>query len=523
MNIPRNNRLDSLIFDNVSLRALPIDPETKNERRQIREALHALLQPTPCPDPQIVAYSRDVADLLGLDEATCESRQFAEVFAGNQLLSGMQPHATCYGGHQFGSWAGQLGDGRAINLGEVIAADGSSQMLQLKGAGETPFSRTADGLAVLRSSVREFLCSEAMHHLGIPTTRALSLCTTGRSVWRDMFYDGNPKEEPGAVVCRVAPSFLRFGHFEILAARRENQLLKQLADFTINTYFPESAALTDERERYVHWFAEVCDRTAALVVHWMRTGFVHGVMNTDNLSILGLTIDYGPYGWLDSYDPEWTPNTSDSGGRYCYRNQPPIAQWNLIRLANAILPLIDEPAPLENCLQGFAEQYTRRAEAMTASKLGLKTYAEPLATSLFSFLGQVETDMTLFYRALADLPRDDLRANALVDTLYRPDVDALEALQVWLDQYARALKNQGIEDAARRQAMNANNPAFILRNFLAQEAIDRAESGDFAGIHALLEASRRPYDPLPKDSPFNRKRPDWARAKTGCSQLSCSS
>jgi uncharacterized protein YdiU (UPF0061 family) len=338
-----------------------------------------------------------------------------------------------------------------------------------------------------------------------------------------MFYDGNPKEEPGAVVCRVAPSFLRFGHFEMLTARRETELLKQLADFTIRSYFPASAAIADDRERYLHWFTEVCDRTAALIVHWMRTGFVHGVMNTDNLSILGLTIDYGPYGWLDSFDPGWTPNTSDSGGRYCYRNQPPIAQWNLIRLANAILPLIGEPAPLETCLQGFVNQYTRRAEAMTAAKLGLRHYDEPLATALFELLGQVETDMTRFYRSLADLPRGNMRANALADTLYSPDGDALEALQSWLDRYAAVLRDQSISDTARHEVMNATNPAFILRNFLAQEAIDQAEQGDFSGIHALLEASRHPYDPLPADSPFNRKRPDWARAKPGCAQLSCSS
>jgi len=523
MNIPLTTSIDRLAFDNLSLRSLPIDTETRNQRRQIRNAIHARVKPTPCPKPTRIAYAEEVAALLGLDRAACESDRFAEVFTGNQLLPGMEPHATCYGGHQFGSWAGQLGDGRAINLGEAIAVDGSLQMLQLKGAGETPFSRSADGLAVLRSSVREFLCSEAMHHLGIPTTRALSLCLTGSGVWRDMFYDGNPEEEPGAVVCRVAPSFLRFGHFEILTARRETALLKQLTDFTIRSYFPESAAIGDDRERYLHWFGEVCDRTAALVVHWMRTGFVHGVMNTDNMSILGLTIDYGPYGWLDSYHPEWTPNTSDSGSRYCYRNQPPIAQWNLIQLANAILPLIGEAAPLENCLQAFARQYTTRAETMTAAKLGLKTYDQPLASALFEFLGSVETDMTLFYRALADLPATDMRANALLNTLYKPDTDALEALQVWLDQYAEVLRQQSVDDRARTTLMNATNPAFILRNFLAQEAIDAAASGDFRGIHDLLEASRRPYDRLPAESPFNRKRPDWARSKPGCSQLSCSS
>ncbi|MBG3852707.1 YdiU family protein, partial [Xanthomonas hortorum pv. carotae] len=226
---------------------------------------------------------------------------------------GMQPWAVNYGGHQFGHWAGQLGDGRAISLGEAIGVDGGRYELQLKGAGPTPYSRGADGRAVLRSSIREFLCSEAMHHLGVPTTRALSLVTTGDAVVRDMFYDGRPQREPGAIVCRVAPSFIRFGNFELPSARGDSALLRQWADFTIARDFPELKGAGENL--YAAWFAQVCERTAVMVAHWMRVGFVHGVMNTDNMSILGLTIDYGPYGWVDDYDPDWTPNTTDAQGR----------------------------------------------------------------------------------------------------------------------------------------------------------------------------------------------------------------
>ncbi|MDA0708708.1 MAG: protein adenylyltransferase SelO family protein, partial [bacterium] len=282
--------LDHLCFDNRFVAELPADPETENHRRQVRDACYSRVKPTPVVNPRLVAHSREVADLLGLDADSCASDLFAQVFVGNHLLDGMDPFAMCYGGHQFGNWAGQLGDGRAINLGEVVNGQGEHWTLQLKGAGPTPYSRTADGLAVLRSSVREFLCSEAMHHLGVPTTRALSLITTGEPVMRDMFYDGNPKHEPGAVVCRVAPSFTRFGNFQIFASQNKTDLMKKLVDYTIRRDFPH---LGDPgRKTYLAWFEEICRKTALMIAHWMRVGFVHGVMNTDNMSILGLTIDY---------------------------------------------------------------------------------------------------------------------------------------------------------------------------------------------------------------------------------------
>ncbi|HET7655553.1 MAG TPA: YdiU family protein, partial [Luteimonas sp.] len=334
----------ALRFDNAFVRELPGDPEAGPRLREVVGALWSEVQPTPVARPQLLAWSRDMARRLRLTEAGIESPGFAQVFAGNALWPGMQPYAANYGGHQFGHWAGQLGDGRAITLGEVVAGDGARWELQLKGAGPTPYSRMADGRAVLRSSIREFLCSEAMHHLGVPTTRALCLVGTGEPVVRDMFYDGHPREEPGAVVCRVAPSFLRFGNFELPYAREDVALLRRLADFCIRRDFPHLHGSGDAL--YADWFREVCTRTASMVAHWMRVGFVHGVMNTDNMSILGLTIDYGPYGWIDDYDPDWTPNTTDAGGRrYRFGWQPRIAGWNLLQLANALAPLFEDPAP----------------------------------------------------------------------------------------------------------------------------------------------------------------------------------
>ena len=341
--------LDQLTFDNRFVRELPADPESGNYCRQVEGVCFSRVQPLQVTEPRLVACAREVSELLDLSGDPFLSKDFAEVFSGNRILPGMDPYAMCYGGHQFGSWAGQLGDGRAINLGETVNRKGERWTLQLKGAGPTPYSRRADGLAVLRSSVREFLCSEAMYHLGVPTTRALSLVLTGEQVVRDMFYDGNPKEEPGAVVCRVAESFTRFGSFQIFSARGEIQVLQQLLDFTIRTDFPHLGEPT--KEVYVKWFEEVCRTTAEMIVHWMRVGFVHGVMNTDNMSILGLTIDYGPYGWLEDYDSNWTPNTTDAvGRRYCFGNQPQIALWNLAQLGNAMLPLVDSPEPLEQGL-----------------------------------------------------------------------------------------------------------------------------------------------------------------------------
>jgi serine/tyrosine/threonine adenylyltransferase len=535
---PTPGTMGALRFDNRFTRELPADPETTNRPRQVTGACYSRVKPTRVVAPQLVTYSREVAKLLDLSEDTCASTHFTKVFAGNRLLTAMDPFAMCYGGHQFGNWAGQLGDGRAINLGEIINQLSERWVLQLKGAGPTPYRRSADGLAVLRSSIREFLCSEAMFHLGVPTTRALSLILTGERVERDMFYDGHPKLEPGAVVCRVAPSFIRFGNFEIFAARGETKVLKQLVDYTILTDFPHLGPPAPEI--YLRWFEEVCRDTADLMVHWMRVGFVHGVMNTDNMSILGLTIDYGPYGWLEDYDPNWTPNTTDAiGRRYCFGNQPQIALWNLVQLANAIYPLIGKIEPLEQALESYQRRYQKKWRNMMNQKLGLNVIDldqdQALINELLSVLSLVETDMTIFFRRLAMLDVDadklnDISDNALITPLetayYLPEQLTPKnrtRIGKWVRSYIKRLSRNTTPVDTRRRQMNSVNPKYVLRNYLAQVAIDKAEEGNFEMIDQLLNLLRRPYDEQPDKEAFAQKRPEWARHRPGSSMLSCSS
>jgi uncharacterized protein YdiU (UPF0061 family) len=526
--------LDELLFDNRFIRELPGDPEVSNNRRQVIGACYSHVSPTKVVKPKLIAYSREVADQLDLAPEVCESDYFAEVFTGNRLSVGMEPYAACYGGHQFGNWAGQLGDGRAINLGEVLNRQGQRLVLQLKGAGPTPYSRTADGLAVLRSSVREFLCSEAMHHLGVPTTRALSLTLTGERVIRDMFYNGNPKAEPGAVVCRVAPSFTRFGSFQIFTARGDIKLLKKLADYTIRTDFPHLGEPSPAV--YLAWFEEICRKTAEMIVHWQRVGFVHGVMNTDNMSILGLTIDYGPYGWLENYDPDWTPNTTDASmRRYRFGNQPQIAFWNLVQLANAIYPLIEDAELLQQALNVYAESFEKGWQDMMSGKLGLSVFDNSLTAELLIILQLVETDMTIFYRKLATMDidnrtpddiSDEVLIMPLMEAYYVPEQltsEYKERIGHWLRNYMRRMQKDETPDQERRMRMNAVNPKYVLRNYMAQLAIDKAEQGDYSMIDELLKLLRHPYDEQVDKEVFAVKRPDWARQRAGCSMLSCSS
>ncbi len=543
MTLPLNNstRLDKLIFDNRFVQQLPADSEPNNYRRQVLKACYSHVLPANVTAPTVAAYSKEMAEQLGITEDDCKSEQFAKVFVGNEILAGMQPYAMCYGGHQFGHWAGQLGDGRAINLGEVVNTQKQRWVLQLKGAGPTPYSRSADGLAVLRSSVREFLCSEAMYHLGVPTTRALSLILTGEQVVRDMFYDGNPRAEPGAVVCRVAPSFVRFGSFQIFTARGEIDVLRQFVDFTIRTDFPHLVKDNGVLDKtvYIAWFEEVCKLTAEMIVHWQRVGFVHGVMNTDNMSILGLTIDYGPYGWLDNYDPDWTPNTTDAGERrYRYSQQPQIALWNLLQLANAIYPLVEQEEPFQQALAIYNQTFEQAWNNMMTDKLGLDTFNPETDSKLFSellaLLAEVETDMTIFYRSLALLDLENSLETLSDKQLLKPIQDAwyrLEALTEdyksrfasWIRVYIIRLQKAGVKQIDKKQRMNAVNPKYILRNYLSQLAIDKAEQGDYSMVNELLELMRRPYDEQPEKQHYAVKRPEWARHKAGCSKLSCSS
>jgi uncharacterized protein YdiU (UPF0061 family) len=516
-----------LQFDNRLLNELPGDPDLRNYPRQVSGALWSAVQPTPVPAPQLLAYSPTMAERLGIAVNELRSAPWLEALAGNRLLPGMAAYATCYGGHQFGHWARQLGDGRAIYLGETLNSAGQRHELQLKGAGPTPYSRQADGRAVLRSSLREFLCSEAMHALGVPTTRALSLVTTGEGVMRDMFYDGHPAIEPGAVVCRVAPSFLRFGHFELPASRGEKALLAQLVVFTIDRDFPE--LLAPPEERLLRWFVEVCERTARLMVHWMRVGFVHGVMNTDNMSILGLTIDYGPYGWVDNFDPGWTPNTTDAAGRrYCFARQPEMARWNLERLAEALATIAPHPEELALGLECFDETYSHEFATAFAAKFGIAVWEDDdtdLVEAAFGLMHAAEVDMTLFFRLLANVDPDAPNPAVLHAAFYRQELFDRYAsdLAAWLVRWAERVHAGQVAADERVAGMNAVNPCYVLRNYLAQQAIERVEKGDPAMLHELLEVLCHPYDEQPGRETFAARRPEWARHKAGCSMLSCSS
>jgi serine/tyrosine/threonine adenylyltransferase len=529
--------LTEVEFDATFVRALPGDPVSTNVPRQVRDACYSRVDPTPVPAPRLLAWADAVGEMLGIARPRTPTSDAVAVLGGNRVLPGMEPYAARYGGHQFGHWAGQLGDGRAITLGEIVRAEGVRYELQLKGAGKTPYSRTADGRAVLRSSVREFMCSEAMHHLGVPTTRALGLVATGQAVIRDMFYDGNPEAEPGAIVCRVAPSFVRFGNFQIHAAHQEVEPLHKLADYVIRTHYPqlgEPSAAT-----YSKWFEEICRRTALLMVDWMRVGFVHGVMNTDNMSILGLTIDYGPYGWLEGYEPDWTPNTTDAEGRrYSYGNQPQIALWNLVQLANALIPLVGDKAPLEQALAVYGETFSSAWRNALAAKLGLDALGGDedmtLANDLFTLLQAVETDMTLFFRTLAAVPVDEtadmLRDAELVLPLRRAfyDDDAftpehIGRVAAWLRRYVMRVRRTQTSEAARRIAMNRANPKYVLRNYLAQLAIEALAEGDASVLERLMSVLEHPYDEQPAHEGLAERRPEWARHKAGCSALSCSS
>jgi uncharacterized protein YdiU (UPF0061 family) len=430
----------------------------------------------------------------------------------------MDPYSQRYGGHQFGSWANQLGDGRAITLGELELGNEVVE-LQLKGAGHTPYSRFADGKAVLRSSLREFLCSEAMQHLGVPTTRALSLVTTGEQIVRDVLYNGNPAPEDGAVVCRVAPSFLRFGSYQIHSANGDHETLNALVSHTLRHHFPNHSA--DDDVSRISWLTHVAEQTAVMISHWMRVGFVHGVMNTDNMSIHGLTIDYGPYGWLEDYNPGWTPNTTDAGrSRYCYGQQPQIGAWNVARLLEAMVPLMDEPELLHNVLEAYTVKFEQLHNTMWANKLGFGNWSEddePLIRDLNSLLQRVETDMTIFFRLLSSIERPSIEL--LEDAFYDPLTIPKDAWGEWL---LRWWERTG--QSPNRQMMLQNNPKYVLRNWMAQLAIDAAEKGDFSVAEELHTLLKDPYSEQPQfETTWFQKRPEWARHRVGCSMLSCSS
>jgi serine/tyrosine/threonine adenylyltransferase len=561
--------LSRLAFEDAFVSTLPADPERRNHVRQVRHASYSFVDPTPPEaDDQrtqwrladgedeaaalsqlprgLVAWSRGAAAVLGLSgEVTPEGEEEAaivRVLGGcGQVWPGMRCYAQCYSGHQFGAFAGQLGDGRAITLGEVVVGGNGSRRrweVQLKGAGKTPYSRHADGRAVLRSSVREFLGSEAMAGLGVPTTRALSLVSTGAGVVRDMFYSGDPQFENGAVCCRLAPTFLRVGSFENPGSLGELERLKATADYAIREYFPELERLSGdvesaERNRYGALLSEVVRRNAEMVAHWQAVGFVHGVLNSDNTSILGLTIDYGPFGFLDAYNPQYTPNTTDiPGGRYRYEMQPAAIEWNLRKMASAMVPLCGL-ADAQAAAGEFGAVYRGKYAELFARKLGVSEYTDEdagLVEALFKLMEAAKADFTGTWRALSKVTREATPRE--LDAVYAPliagkdDVDA-DAWAAWMARYQRRVRGDvgmGSGDAERRRGMDAVNPMYILRNYMAQEAIDAANKGVYSLVHEMYELLRDPYTQRASDKydRYTQEPPAWA-ARPGVCVNSCSS
>ena len=508
----RKGSLGSLNWISRFIDETPGDNQVGGLPRQVPGVCWSRVNPTPTPNPVIRIWSSEMAEELSL-----EAKE-NDILGGQKLSSGMHPYAQRYGGHQFGNWAGQLGDGRAITLGEVDTGEEIFE-LQLKGSGVTPYSRFADGKAVLRSSIREFLCSEAMHHLCVPTTRALSLVTTGEDVVRDILYDGRPAAEPGAIICRVAPSFIRFGSFQIHSMSGDLGTLRSLVDYTVKHHFPDYNIQTDDG--IIEWLKRIADETALMIAHWMRIGFVHGVMNTDNMSIHGLTIDYGPYGWLEDFNPDWTPNTTDSGRkRYKFGNQAQIGGWNYARLLESIAPLLEQPNKLHKALDYYYETYQNYNNGMWAEKLGLdefNTGDDKLISELTALLQSVETDMTIFFRLLSSIKEPEI--SHLNYAFYSGENIPEQEWNVWLNKWWSRVKQN-----PDQEKMKLANPKYVLRNWMAQLAIDAAEGGDYSVAIELYELLRNPYLEQPEyEEKWFKKRPEWARYRVGCSMLSCSS
>jgi uncharacterized protein YdiU (UPF0061 family) len=487
------SKLESLVFDNGFAR-LP-------------EAYYSRVCPTPVPAPYLVCHSPDALALLDLDPGEIRRPELIETLAGNRLLPGMDALAALYAGHQFGHYVPQLGDGRAILLGEVKNAAGEGWEVQLKGAGRTPYSRGGDGRAVLRSSIREFLCSEAMHALGIPTTRALCIVGSDHPVYRE-------DEETAALVTRLAPSFVRFGSFEVFYYRNQIEPIKHLADYVIARYYP---ALKDLADPYPEFLRQVALRTADLMAQWQAVGFSHGVMNTDNMSILGLTLDYGPFGFLDAFDPGFVCNHSDTGGRYAFDQQPDVAAWNLTKLAQALVPLMSVETASQ-AISEYPQTFGRAYLERMAAKFGLVADDDlvPLVMDALQLLAQNRVDYTIFLRRLCDFDSTAGTANAPLRDLFLDRA----AFDAWASRYAAALRRQGSDDVTRSQAMRARNPKYILRNHLAEIAIRRAaDHRDYSEVDRLHALLARPFDEQPEYEAYAAEPPDWARKI----EVSCSS
>ncbi len=493
----------------VAVDALPFD----NSFARLPSAFYTRLNPWTLPEPHLVGASAAAAALIGLDPAEFSRPHFAQTFAGNRLPPGAECLAAVYSGHQFGVWAGQLGDGRAHLLGEVVGPAGNWEV-QLKGAGRTPYSRMGDGRAVLRSSIREFLCSEAMAALGVPTTRALCVVGSPEPVRRE-------EMETAAVVTRLAPSFVRFGSFQHWSALDRDAELKCLADYVIERFYPECEAALNPYEALLR---AVAQRTGELVAHWQAVGFMHGVMNTDNMSVLGLTIDYGPFGFMDAFDAGHICNHSDHHGRYIYRAQPRVAQWNLYALGDALVTLIGHPDIVRAAVdEAFTQAFNTAFLAHLRRKLGLREASaadDDFFGRTFSLLHFNHADFTLFFRHLSNLPGQVVQAEqARVDAPLRDLFIDREGADAWLAEWRARLAQEGWAEPERQASMRAANPRYVLRNWIAELAIQKARAGDFSELAAVQDCLSRPYDEQPGYARYAAPPPDWAAGLA----VSCSS
>ena len=464
---------------------------------------YTALNPTPLTNARLIWHNDSLASELGIPPSLFQPATGAGVWGGEALLPGMQPLAQVYSGHQFGVWAGQLGDGRGILLGEQQLANGQTVDWHLKGAGLTPYSRMGDGRAVLRSTIRESLASEAMHALGIPTTRALSIVTSDTQIARETY-------EPGAMLMRIAQSHVRFGHFEHYYYRREPDKVRQLADFVIRHHWPQ---WQDDADKYILWFRDVVARTASLMACWQTVGFAHGVMNTDNMSILGLTMDYGPYGFLDDYQPDFICNHSDHQGRYSFENQPAVGLWNLQRLAQSLSPFIDVEA-LNDALDLYQEVLMQEYGKLMRRKLGLTTQEKgdnDILNALFALMAREGSDYTRTFRMLSQTEQQSAASPLRDEFIDRAAFDS------WFGTYRERLQREEIQDDDRQAQMKAVNPAMVLRNWLAQRAIEQAEQGDYAELHRLHDVLRTPFADRSDD--YVSRPPDWGKRL----EVSCSS
>ena len=480
-------------------------PPLNNRFAELDAKLYSPTQASTIGAPSWVIRNHALANQLGIDLTSNNGEPFLSAFSGGAPLPNSRPLAMVYAGHQFGHYVNQLGDGRGLLLGEIDTAQGSFD-LHLKGAGPTPYSRMGDGRAVLRSSIREYLCGEAMTALGIASTRSLCITTGEQTVWRE-------KEESAAMLVRVARSHIRFGSFEFFHYTEQPELVKKLADFCIEQYFPEAAERSGSG-RYAVFLSQVVEKTARMIAQWQSVGFAHGVMNTDNMSILGETFDYGPFGFLDDYNEGFVCNHSDNSGRYAFNAQPGVALWNLNALAQALSSLIDE-TQIKAALAHYRPSLIGHYSSLMRSKLGLQNADDndqQLASELLELMQASAADFTNTFRQLGTVSIND-QQHPLRDTF----VDR-ESFDAWLVKYQQRLKSEGIDEAERQQAMAAVNPKYVLRNYLTQQAIDKAEVGDYKELEQLAEILSKPFEEQVEFEDYAKMPPDWGkRISVSCS------